>query len=60
MTGVNCQHCSMLPKDDSNFRGDLDELGGFVPVPQQSEIHKGHYKTLNEKLNDKNVKSDQT
>lgn len=49
-----CNHCSQLPIDKSNFRHDLDKLGGCIPVPEPSIIHPGHFKTLNEMLKQKN------
>ena len=41
-----CNHCAKLPVRENQFLELIHEFGGSCPVPEESEIHKGHYKTF--------------
>jgi len=41
-----CNHCSRLPARENQFLQLVREFGGSCPVPRESEIFIGHYKTF--------------
>ena len=47
-----CFHCKNLPERKNLFLDIINAFGGTCPSPQLSELHKDHFKTFSEMMNE--------
>ena len=46
----SCKHCTYLPKRDNEFLNVINRFGGTLPTPVMSDVHQGHYTTLEDQF----------
>ena len=54
----SCEYCMENPVKATQFMKTIRSIGGRLPTPVESSIHKAHYKTLNEVLFESKITKD--